>query len=158
MSPIITSMRGNMEAPRVVGISKVRYDVTLDAIGFYVEQRGGSDLLAVELEGGFALTYVVGAVQSYVALDNDELRELSLEATKRSRAKRGQLRGRLRSIGYYFEERNAASVVVQERASGYSVEFTGFENDKDDRYDIPQLRRIHEELSHKFVQALPSKF
>jgi len=133
---------------------KIDYYVTLDAIGLYVEHRGGADLLVVELDGGFALTYVVDAVQTYVALDVDELEALRQEAAKRHRARRGRLCSHLRSLGQYLDGRQAASVIVQERSMGYSIEFTGFANDE---YDTPELSRIYEQLSHKFVQKLPTR-
>jgi len=123
--------------------TKIGYNLTLDAIGLYVER-----------ERGFSLLYVVDAVQSHIVLDDDDVRALCLEASKRGWTRRGRLRSRLHSIGQYLDERQAASVVLQERVASYSIEFTGFEEDE---YNVPELVRIHEQVPHALVEKLSTK-
>lgn len=128
------------------------YAVTLDAIGFYVVRAGGVDVLATELDGGFLLTYMGADGQEVVTFDAAEMTRLRFEAQRHRHDGAGHdARARLRAAGRYLDRRLATAVVVQERGTGYSVEFTGLSEESS---DLRGLSRLHDVLDNRRLGAL----
>lgn len=133
------------------------YTNALDAIGLYVERSNGADLFVNELDDGFLVSFLVGDEQRVVSLDTAEVARLHGEARQRGlaglfrRRDGGEARGHLRGIGHHLDGKVvASSIVLQERADGYSIEYTGMVDTKD---DLSGLIRHHEELDDARLRA-----
>lgn len=127
------------------------YSISLDAIGLSLDRAGAADVLVNELDGGFLLSYMSSREQHVVTLDAAELQRLRQEALRsKSRPSDTGRRARLRAVGRYLDERQAYAAVVQERATGYSLEFTGLP--KGD--DLSSLARLYESLDEEQIAAL----
>ena len=139
--------------------TRLSYADALEAIGLYVERAGGADVFVNELDDGYLVSFLVDDAQHVASLGTAELVRLHGEARRRGlgglfRRRDGRnVRARLRVIGRYLDAQRvmAASIVAQERASGYSVEYTGLADVRD---DLSGLTRRHEELDDARVRAL----
>jgi hypothetical protein len=105
----------------------VYYSAILNALGFYAERAGGSDVFVQELPpDSYLLAYLVGDEQQAVTFELHEIESVHEEAEKhpvhRGRPSR---RRHLRAAGCYLDERGASAIVVQERLSVYTVDFAG---------------------------------
>lgn len=139
---------------------RLSYTDALDAIGLYVERADGVDLFVNEIDAGFLVSFLAGDEQRVTTLDTDELTRLRAEGARRHglgdlfrrRGGKQSSRALLRGVGRHLDGQvMATAVVVQERADGYSVEYTGLVNPKD---DLTGIMRIHEELDDARAQAL----
>jgi len=113
-----------------------------------------------EIDAGFLVSFLAGDEQRVTTLDTDELTRLRAEGARhhglgglfRRREGKQSSRALLRGVGRHLDGQvMATAVVVQERADGYSVEYTGLVNPKD---DLTGIMRIHEELDDARAQAL----
>jgi len=134
------------------------YADALEAIGLYVERAGGADVLVNEIDDGYLVSFLVGDEQRVASLDTAEVARLQGEARQRGlgglfrRRDGGEIRARLRGVGRHLDAKVlAAAIVAQERADGYSVEYTGLLNPKD---DLAGLTRHHEELDEARLRTL----
>ena len=107
------------------------YAAILDAIGLYLEYRQATDALINEIDGGFMVGFMIGNEQRLVTLSTAELTPLHAEAVRHpvkrkppGPAERLPLRTRLLYLGRYLDRTATGAVVAQERASGFTVEYT----------------------------------
>lgn len=108
------------------------YAAILDTIGLYLEYRQATDALINEIDGGFMVGFLIGNEQRLVTLSSAELSPLHAEAVRHpvkrhtpGPGERLSLRTRLLYLGRYLDRKATGAVVVQERASGFTVEYTG---------------------------------
>lgn len=111
------------------------YATLFDAVGYYLDGAGATNVLVNQIEGGYLMGFDVGRDQRVVTLDEAELTRLQADAarhaksggfrlfSRRSSATRG-VRADLRAVGRFLDGRRAEAVVVQQRADGFIVEFT----------------------------------
>lgn len=141
------------------------YAVLLDALGLYLERTNACDVLIDEIEGGFLLGFLMGAEQRVVTLDAGEMARLQAEALRHKgdraagwtgmlgrRSAPGALRARLRTLGEHLDRRAARAIVAQERAHGFSVEFTTAPQGTG---NLMVLTRLHETIDDQ--QLLPPR-
>lgn len=134
---------------------RIPYAARLDALGLYLERAEATDILINELDGGFLVGYVKDDGQYIATLDEAEMNRLQDETTRPkgrswtgilttgSLNRRGDMRVRLHALGTYLDQRVAHDVMIQERAHGFSVEFTTLPQGAGDRTG---LVRLHETL------------
>ncbi len=138
---------------------RLSYAEALDAVGAYVERAGGADVFVNELETGFLVSFLVEDEQRVSTLSPDDLTRLRGEARCRGLGtlfRRGDgaraTRARLRAVGRHLDVQvMAAAILAQERADGYSVDYTGLLNPKD---DLAGLTRRHDELDDARIEKL----
>ena len=132
------------------------YATALDAIGLYLERANAGDVLVNEIDGGFLVSFVVDGEQRVVTFDATEMGRLQSDALRHPAGEgtgphdqRASLRARLQALGRYLDERGAAAILAQERAHGFSTEFTGLPRGHGDAvgptrlYDTLDDRRLH---------------
>lgn len=146
-------MHGTSDGTHALLSAPPSYALSLEAIGWYVESRNVSDVHVHELAGGFLVCFLTATGQHVVTLDTDELArlwsEMECRPNRRWFARRDKCgdphghRAQLRALGEYLDARAAVAIVLQERATGYSIEFTGVpEGD-----DLEGLVRVHEQVA-----------
>jgi hypothetical protein len=106
---------------------RVYYSRILDALGFYVERAGGSDVFVQELHpDSYLLAYLVADEQQALTFEPHEIESVHDEAEKHPvHGGRPSRRRHLRAAGCYLDERGASAILVQERLSVYTVDFAG---------------------------------
>jgi hypothetical protein len=139
--------------------SRLSYAEALDAVGLYVERAGGADVFVNELGTGFLVSFLVDDAQRVSTLSSDDLARLRGESRRRGLGglfRRGdgphETRTRLRAVGRHLDaQMMATAILAQERADGYSVDYTGLLNPKD---DLAGLTRRHDELDDARLATL----
>ena len=133
------------------------YATALDAIGLYLERANAGDVLVNEINGGFLVGYVADGEQRVVTFDATEMGRLQSDAARHQAgegtglpAGRASLRVRLQGLGRYLDERGAAAILAQERAHGFSTEFTGLQRGHGDGVG---LARLYETLDDHQLHA-----
>jgi hypothetical protein len=134
------------------------YARVLDAIGLYLERANAGDVLVNEINGGFLLSFVADGEQRVVTFDALEMGRLQSDAVRHQVGKwtgppgrRASLRVRLQGLGRYLDERGAAAILAQERAHGFSTEFTGLPHGHGDAVGPA---RLYETLDDRRLRAL----
>ena len=138
---------------------RLSYAEALDAVGLYVERAGGADVFVNELEAGFLVSFLVDDEQRVSTLSPDDLARLRGESRRRGlsglfrrRDDTHETRARLRAIGRHLDAQvMATAILAQERVDGYSVDYTGLLNPKD---DLAGLTRRHDELDDARLEKL----
>lgn len=134
------------------------YTDALDALGLYVERAGGADVFVNELHEGFLVSFVADDKQHVATLGLAELAQLHAEGARqkggffRRREARGETSVRLRAAGRFLDSQTmAAALVLQERADGYELEYTGLVDLRD---EFSGITRRYEMLDSARLQAL----
>ncbi len=131
------------------------YAALLDALGLFLEREEASDILIDELDGGFLVGYLANNEQRVATLTTADMTRLQSEAIRHKGGKgsgwtgmlgrRSALRMRLRALGALLDKRAAHAIVVQERAHGFSVEFTAVPYGPSDPTGLVRLHETFDE-------------
>jgi len=130
----------------------------LDAIGLYLERADAGDVLVNEIDGGFLVGFMADGEQRVVTFDATDMVRLQSDASRQEAGgwtglpgRRASVRVRLQCLGRYLDARGAAAILAQERAHGFSTEFTGLPHGPG---AAAGLARLYETLDDHHLRSL----